>query len=227
MRKLTTCKTVFVADLAEYNHELKINYDMRSIGNPTTVTLKATNIRKGGIVDHDAELVLGGAKDVKIKTKAYVHETSAGAILTLPKRTIEAYASLDLPKAKKEGSLRAEATLWLDKVRNPSLKTSATLNADVSRSPDGASISGEARVVHPKTKEIGVKGKLAVATKNTLLDASAELDVFDDVKQKVNIEAKVNAIEIPGGRNVTYSLGAKSKVKLGLGAFPCISLLRA
>lgn len=200
-----------VADFVEFNRELKVIVDLKSIGLPHDYNLKATNLRKGRIFDNEVEMNFNSGEKTTISYKVYAHETSAGVILNLPQRTIEALATLDLPNSKKEGSFKGELALWLDKKRQPNLKSSLLLVGDVSRSQDGASISGGAHFTHPDVKELAVTGRLSVGGPQNLLDANLDLDVFADKKQKVVLDAKISALQIPGGRNITGTISAKSK----------------
>jgi len=196
-------------DFVDYNHALKVVFDLKSLGVPHDFTLDVTRVRHGRIVDIDTSINMDtGAEKTSLSSKLYAHEKSAGIIINLPKRTIEALAELS---NKKEGSFKGELAFWIDKKRQPNLKSSISLSADVAHSENGASLAGEARFAHPGAKDLVASSRVAVGGGQNLLDAAVDLDVFADQKQKVVLEAKVAALQIPGGRNVTVNIGAKSK----------------
>lgn len=187
-------------------------FDLKSLGVPHDLSLNCHRYRQGRIVDMGCDINMDtGAEKTTISGKVYAHEASAGIIINLPKRTIEALAELEVPKAKKEGSLKAAVSFWIDKKRQPDLKSAIILLGDLSRSQDGASLTGEARFVHPGVKELAATGVISIGGPQNLLSVNVDLDVFADKNQKVLLEAKVAALEIPSGRNITVNIGAKSK----------------
>ena len=201
-----------ISDFVDENRQLKIVFDLKSLGVPHDFALNHAHVRHGRIVDIDSEMTMDtGAEKTTLSSKIYAHETSAGIIVNLPKRTIEALAELEVPKIKKEGAFKAAASFWIDKKRQPNLKSAVIVLGDFSRSQDGASLSGEARFVHPGVKDLAASGSISIGGPQNLVNANVDLDIFADAEHKVLLEAKVAALEIPSGRNITMNVGAKSK----------------
>lgn len=187
-------------------------FDLKSLGVPHDFNFHHTRVRHGRIIDIDSVLNMdSGAEKTTISSKAYAHEKSAGVIINLPKRTIEVLAELEVPNGKQEGSFKAALSLWLDKKRQPNLKSAVIVLGNIAQNQDGASLSGEARFVHPGAKDLSATTRVTVGGPQNLLNAQADLDVFADQNQKVVLEAKVAALQIPSGRNITVNVGAKSK----------------
>ncbi|XP_075230090.1 retinoid- and fatty-acid binding glycoprotein apolipophorin [Lycorma delicatula] len=202
--------TIKKYSIAEYDYEFHLILDLSTfVADVDDISLKITTKRNGFIFDHNFELEK--KPDTKINYQLYVHENEAGAVLTLPKRVVAAEAKYEIPKNKKNGILLAEASLWLDKQKSPSEKTSVSVNADINKIGEGGSFSGEVRASHPGLgKDLVVKGHITVLQQwSKVVDAKVDLDVFAKKEQKIIVEYKFIRNVEKEGYNLRESLHIK------------------
>ncbi|NEU33088.1 hypothetical protein GN156_20560, partial [bacterium LRH843] len=120
--------------LQDYEYEFNVNLDLSKIFKTTDdLSVKITTKRNGFILDHNFELQRN--PESKIKYHIFIQPNQAGAVLTLPKRTVAAEVKYELPKSQKKlGVVVLEASLWLNKEKAPQEKTSLSFHADVAKS---------------------------------------------------------------------------------------------
>ncbi|RZF44088.1 hypothetical protein LSTR_LSTR004460 [Laodelphax striatellus] len=178
--------------LQEYDYEFNVNLDLSKLFKTTDdLSVKITTKRNGFILDHNFELQRN--PESKIKYHIFIHDNQAGAVLTLPKRTVAAEIKYELPKSQKKiGVVVLEASLWLNKEKAPQEKTSLSLHADVAKSGEGGSFSGELKASHPALgKDLVISGHTTIFDNwNKIVDAKLDIDVFAKKEQKITVHYK-------------------------------------
>nr|XP_012148156.1 PREDICTED: apolipophorins [Megachile rotundata] len=204
--------TLDVEQKALLKHQITVEVDLKKFNVPAEFGLKTSTELKKPIFDHTTNLYLHSTKDKSEYTyQVYIHPKEAASILTLPSREIAAVATYDLPKTKHTGAYKVDLSIYLDRKNKPADKTSLSSSGDVLIDENNLSLSGETKFTYPtQPKGMVVKGSLH-HSRDRLLTANLDIDVFAKKSQMISLVANVQRQPITDGSNVTGSVEVNSR----------------
>ncbi|XP_031633758.1 apolipophorins-like [Contarinia nasturtii] len=202
-------------DWKHFTHNLLVTFNLRSLGFPHEFNLKADTKRDGYFIEHTFDTQIQSADQNKYQFNAFVKPTTAGIVLSIPKRTAAVEATFAYPKDV-IGVYQATITSYLDKKNNPGKHSTIGFKGELKRPGKMAFIATGALVAsHPSVKELKISGESEFNADKRLISGSLTFDVFKNTNQAIVVAAKyANSDSSSKGFNLTSELSLKSQ---GLG----------
>lgn len=218
------------ADIANMEHELAIEIDLRELGYSHEFGLKSETSRKGFLIDHTVDMHFHSQDKNKYQYSCYVHPTKAGIVLTLPKRVVAVEAVYTVPKDG-FGKYDTSVVFYLDKVNKADSKATIGFTGEVLRiAKTVISAKGEFKVAHPLMKTLSVSGNGEVNGDSQTAFGKLELDIFKQPTQKIIAQSKYeNSDKSGNGYNITTESSIVSKglgIEYGFNGHTALSLER-
>lgn len=202
-------------DWRHFTHNLLVRIDLRKLGFKHEFNLKSDTKRDGFLIDHTFDTHIQSADQNKYQYKAYVHSTSAGIVLSTPKRTSAVEITFAYPK-NFVGVYKATITSYLDKKNSPNKRSVIGFDGEIKQEKKYKFIaSGSLTASHPSVKELKVSGKTVFDGEEQSVAGSMTFDVFKQTNQAIVVTAEYRNVDKSlKGFNVTSELSLKSQ---GLG----------
>lgn len=198
-------------DWKRFTHNLLVTIDLRPLGFAHEFNLKADTKRDGYFIEHTFDTQIQSADQNKYQFNAFVKPTTAGIVLSIPKRTAAVEASFAYPK-EFIGVYQATITSYLDKKNNPGKHSTIGFKGELKRPSKMVFIATGALVAsHPSVKELKISGESEFNADKRLISGSLTFDVFKNTNQAIVVAAKyANTDASSKGFNLTSELSLKS-----------------
>lgn len=198
-------------DWKHFTHNLLVTVDLRKLGFAHEFNLKADTKRDGYKIYHTLDTHIQSADQNKYQYNVYVNPTTAGIVLSLPKRTSAIEAVFKYPDDF-FGHYQATITSYLDKKNNPSKYSTIGFEGELKKHGKYSfKSSGTLTASHPSVKELKISGETVFDGSTQTVGGQVKFDVFKHTNQAIVIAARyANTDAISKGFNLTSELSLKS-----------------
>lgn len=198
-------------DWKKFTHNLLATVDLRPLGFAHEFNLKADTKRDGYLFEHTFDTQIQSADQHKYQFNAYVKPTTAGVVLSIPKRTAAIEAVYVYPK-EFLGVYQATITSYLDKKNNPAKHSTIGFKGEIKRPSKYTFITtGSVIASHPSVKDLKISGETEFNGERQFVTSNMKFDVFKNTNQAIVVAAKyANTDTSLKGFNVTTEISLKS-----------------
>lgn len=199
------------ADWKRFTHNLLVTVDLRPLGFAHEFNLKADTKRDGYLFEHTFDTQIQSADQNKYQFNVFVKPTTAGIVLSIPKRTAAIEATYTYPR-EFIGNYQATITSYLDKKNNPSKHSTVGFKGEIKHPSKYTFITiGSLIASHPSVKDLKISGESEFSGEKRLVSGNIKFDVFKNTNQAIVVTAKyANSDNLSKGFNVTTEISLKS-----------------
>ena len=219
------------SDLASFKHMLMVSVDLRQAGFTHEFGLKADTSRDGLKISHLVDMYLQAQDKPQYQYNIYIQPTEAGAVLTLPTRTVSLEGVYKFPEQDVFGKYDVTVTMYLDKKNKPQQKTTFGFTGDAGKNKQNVITGrGEMKFEHPTMKPLRVGGKFSANPDKQFVESSMEVDIFRNPNDKIVVTGRyANSDPSGNGFNITSDAEIVSRglgLNFGFKGFAGISMDR-
>lgn len=198
-------------DWKRFTHNMLATVDLRPLGFAHEFNLKADTKRDGYLFEHTFDTQIQSADQHKYQFNAYVKPSTAGIVLSIPKRTAAVEAVFVYPK-EYLGVYQATVTSYLDKKNNPSKHSTIGFKGEIKRPSKYTFITtGSLIASHPSVKDLKISGETEFNGDRQFIVSNVKFDVFKNTNQAIIVTTKyANTNTSMKGFNVTTEISLKS-----------------
>lgn len=201
------------SDVEHFKHLLLVSVDLRELGYTHEFGLKADTHRSGYLqFEHSVDMHLQSQNQPQYQYNFYVQPQRAGAVLTLPARTIALESVYSYPDRSAFGKYQASASFYLDKRNAADKKAEIAVDFDLRRT-DGNALSGkgEMRLLHTGMRPLVISGTTKLDPERQMVEGTLVADVFAHANNKIELRALYGNTDTTGkAYNVTVEVSAVS-----------------
>jgi len=198
-------------DWKHFTHNLLVTVDLRPLGFAHEFNVKADTKRDGYFIEHTFDTQLQSADQNKYQFNAFIKPSTAGVVLSIPKRTAAIETTFTYPKDF-IGVYQATITSYLDKKNNPAKHSTIGFKGEI-KHPSKFTFIGTGSLVasHPSVKELKISGETEFNGEKKSIVGNVKFDVFKNTNQAIIIAARFDSTDASSkGFNVTSELSLKS-----------------
>lgn len=198
-------------DWKRFTHNLLVTVDLRPLGFAHEFNVKADTKRDGYFIEHTFDTQIQSADQNKYQFNAFIKPSTAGIVLSIPKRTASVEATFTYPK-EFIGVYQATIISYLDKKNNPGKHSTIGFKGEIKR-PSKLVFTGTGSLIasHPSVKELKISGETEFNGDKKSISGTVKFDVFKNTNQAIVVAARyVNTEAYSKGFNVTSELSLKS-----------------
>lgn len=202
--------------LESFKHNLVITIDLRQVGFSHEFGLKADTSRDGWKFSHAVDAYLQSQDKPEYQYSLSINPTSAGALLSLPKRHVALDATYKYPQATAFGVYDATIAFYMDKKNLPRQKTEVGFRGELKKD-DKNQITGKGdfNFEHPRVKKLRVGGEFGANADAMDVKSKIEFDIFTNPMDKIIVTVNFGNTDASGrGFNIKNDFEVNSK---GLG----------
>lgn len=194
-----------------FTHNLLVTIDLRPLGLAHEFNLKADTKRDGYFIEHTLDTQIQSADQNKYQFNAFIKPSTAGIVLSIPKRTAAVEATFVYPK-QFIGVYQATITSYLDKKNNPAKHSTIGFKGEIKHPSKLVFIATGSLVAnHPSVKELKISGETVFNGEEHLITGNVKFDVFKKTNQAIVVAAKYASTDASSkGFNLTSELSLKS-----------------
>lgn len=204
------------SSLESFKHNLVITIDLRQVGFSHEFGLKADTSRDGWKFAHSVDAYLQSQDKPEYQYSLSINPSSAGALLSLPKRQVALDATYKYPQNTAFGAYDASVAFYMDKKNLPRQKSEVGFHGEL-KQDDKNRITGTGKIhfEHPHVKKMTVGGEFGANPDSMDIKSKLEFDVFTNPKEKIIATVNFGNTDSSGkGFNIKNEVGISSK---GLG----------
>lgn len=198
-------------DWKHFTHNLLVTVDLRPLGFAHEFNVKADTKRDGYFIEHTFDTQIQSADQNKYQFNAFIKPSTAGIVLSIPKRTAAVEATFTYPK-EFIGSYQATITSYLDKKNNPAKHSTVGFKGEIKR-PSKFTFIGTGSLVasHPSVKELKISGESEFNGEKKSISGNLKFDVFKNSNQAIVVAVRSVATDASSkGVNATAEFSIKS-----------------
>ena len=206
------------SDMENFQHVLMISADLRRLGYSHEFGLKADTVRNGYKLTHTVDMHLQAQGKPQYQYNIYIQPKEAGAVLTLPSRTVSIEFNYAYPTGQFFGQYDTTVSVYLNKKNKPDQKTVFGFTGEAKKNKQKLIGKGELKFEHHGMKPLRVSANMNVDPDTQQAEGNFEVDVFKNKNDKIVAKGMYGNSEGTKGFNISSEVTITSKgLDLNLG----------